>query len=82
MILYFLWNRFYGIPVWFVLSLGFGLALVTFFLWAHNSHRRGWLEYSLRYYWREITGAERTDVAFNVTTALVAMPAALLTNSE
>ena len=32
--------------------------------------------------WSEMTGAERTDVAFNVTTALVAMPAALLTRSE
>jgi len=56
-ILYFVWNRFYGIPVWFVLSLGIGLALVSFFIWAHNSHKRGWLEYSIKYYSREITGA-------------------------
>ena len=32
--------------------------------------------------WSEMTGAESTDVAFNVTTALVVVPAALLTKSE
>lgn len=62
-VLYFLWNRFYGIPVWFVLSLGFGLSLVSFFLWAHNSHRRGWLEFSIKYYWREITGTGQNLIA-------------------
>lgn len=55
-VLFFVWNRFYGIPIWFVLSLGIGLALVSFFLWAHNTHRRGWIEYSISYYAREITG--------------------------
>lgn len=55
-ILFFVWRNFYGVPVWFVFSLGFGLALVSFFLWAFNTHKRGWLEYTLSYYWRELTG--------------------------
>ncbi len=55
-ILFIVWRRFYGIPIWFVLSLGIGLSCVSFFLWAHNSHKRGWLEYSMSYYWREING--------------------------
>jgi len=56
-ILFFVWNRFYGIPIWFVLSLAIGLILVSFFLWAHNTHKRGWLEYSITYYARELIGA-------------------------
>lgn len=56
-ILFFVWQRFYGIPIWFVLSLGIGFGMVTFFLWAHNSHKRGWLEFSLSYLWRNIIGA-------------------------
>lgn len=54
--LFFFWRNAFGIPVWFVGSLGFGLALVSFFLWAHNSHKRGWLEFTISYYWREIIG--------------------------
>ena len=53
----FTWRTFRGIPVWFVGSLGTGLACVSFFLWAHNSHKRGWLEYSVKYHWRTLTGA-------------------------
>lgn len=36
--------------------MGSGLGLVAFFLWAHNARKRGWLEYSAEYYWRELIG--------------------------
>lgn len=54
---FFVWRTAFGIPVWFVLSLAIGLALVAFFLWAHNSHKRGWLEFTIRYCWRQLIGA-------------------------
>jgi hypothetical protein len=54
--LFFFWRNAFGIPIWFVFSLGLGISLVLFFLWAHNSHKRGWLEYSIGYRWRAITG--------------------------
>lgn len=55
--LFIFWRNLFGIPLWFVGSLALGLGLVMFFLWAHNAHHRGWLEYSLRYWRRELTGA-------------------------
>lgn len=58
-ILFFVWRTAFGIPLWFVFSLGFGIALVSFFLWAHNSHKRGWLEFTISYYWREFIGKEQ-----------------------
>jgi hypothetical protein len=39
-----------------VLSILIGLGIVSFFLWAHNGHKKGWIEYSARYWFREITG--------------------------
>lgn len=55
-LLFFIWRTAFGFPVWFIGSLGCGLGLISFFLWAHNSHKRGWLEYSLKYYGRLLTG--------------------------
>lgn len=55
-ILFFIWRSVAGIPIWFVASLAVGLGMSTFFLWAHNTHKRGWLEFAVSYYWREISG--------------------------
>ena len=53
--LFFVWRTAFGFPIWFLGSLGLGVGLVSFFIWAHNSHKRGWIEYSLRFYLRELT---------------------------
>lgn len=55
-VLFFVWRNFYGFPIWFIFSLGIGIGLTMFFIWAHNTRRRGWIEFTLRFYRREIIG--------------------------
>lgn len=55
LILFFVWRSAFGLPIWFIGSLSFGLALASFFIWAHNTHKRGWIEYSIRFYLRQLT---------------------------
>lgn len=53
---FFVWRKFYGIEIWFILSLAIGLLTASFFLWSHNSQKKGWLEYSIGYRLRQILG--------------------------
>lgn len=52
--LFFVWRTAFGFPIWFIGSIGLGFSLVSFFIWAHNTHKRGWIEYSIRFYLREV----------------------------
>ena len=48
------------LPLWLILSVAFMLFSASFFIWVHNTKRAGYLEYTIKFYSRELLGIGQT----------------------